>query len=121
MQNYKTIDEYIATFPKEVQVILKTIRQTIQKAAPEAEETISYQMPTFKLNGKYLVYFGAWKNHIGFYALPSGTQAFEKQLSMYKRAKGSIQFPLDEPMPLGLISDIVKFRVKETQQDKGAK
>jgi uncharacterized protein YdhG (YjbR/CyaY superfamily) len=114
---YKNIDSYIKTFPKDVQIILQKIRQTIQKAAPEATEAISYQMPTFKLNGN-LVHFGAWKNHIGFYATPSGNQAFKKQIARYKGAKGSIQFPLDEPMPYDLIRKMVTYRVKENKAKK---
>src|ERR1700704_6046319 len=95
-KQFRTIDEYIETFPKDVQPILEKIRQTIRKAAPEAVETISYQMPTFKLNGKNLVYFAAWKNHIGFYAMPSGTEAFKKELSPYQGAKGSVRFPIEK-------------------------
>jgi uncharacterized protein YdhG (YjbR/CyaY superfamily) len=107
------VDEYIAKFPKDVQAVLQKIRQTIHEAAPEASETISYQMPAFKLNGKNLVYFAAWKKHIGFYATPSGNEAFKKELARYKGAKGSVQFPLDEPMPFDLIKKIVKFRIQE--------
>ena len=114
----ETIDEYIATFPNDVQVVLKKIRQTIRKAAPKATESISYQMPTFKLNGKYLVYFAGWKNHIGFYPIPSAVKAFEKELMPYKRAKGSVQFPFDQPIPYDLIKKIVEFRVKESLQKK---
>lgn len=110
--NFKSIDEYIKTFPVYVQKILKQVRQTIKEAAPEAEETINYQIPTFKLNGN-LVHFAAFKNHIGFYPAPSGHKAFEKELSVYKSGKGSVQFPLDKPMPLALIKRIVQYRVKE--------
>jgi uncharacterized protein YdhG (YjbR/CyaY superfamily) len=112
------MDAYIASFPKEVQGILEKIRQAIRRAAPDAVETISYQIPTFKLNGKSLVYFAAWKEHIGFYAMPSGNAAFKKELSQYKVAKGSIRFPLEEPIPYDLIKKIVMFRVKETQVKK---
>lgn len=100
---------------------MEELRQTIKKAAPEAEEAISYQIPTFKLNGN-LVHFGGFKKHIGFYPAPRGIEAFKKELSQYKGAKGSVQFPLDEPMPLQLISKIVKFRVKAyiTLHPKGA-
>ena len=108
----QTIDEYIAGFPPPVQAILQRIRLTIQKAAPGAEETIKYRMPTFMLNGN-LVYFAAFKNHIGFYPVPTGIEKFKRELSPYKQAKGSVQFPLDRPIPYGLISRIVKFRVKE--------
>jgi uncharacterized protein YdhG (YjbR/CyaY superfamily) len=113
---FKTIDEYIRTFPEDIQIILKKIRQTIHKAAPDAIEAISYQMPTFKLNGKNLVHFAAFKNHIGFYPQPSGTEAFQKELSPYKSGKGSVQFPLDKPIPYGLLEKIVIFRVKESKE-----
>ena len=110
---FETIEEYIATFPADVQRILKKLRQMVRKAAPEAVEAISYQMPTFKLNGKNLVHFAAFKNHIGFYPTPSGTAAFKKEIARYKSGKGSIQFPLDEPMPYDLVTRIMEFRVKE--------
>ena len=103
----QTIDEYIAGFPPPVQAILQRIRLTIQKAAPGAEETIKYRMPTFMLNGN-LVYFAAFKKHIGFYPVPTGIEKFKRELSPYKQAKGSVQFPLDRPIPYGLISRIVK-------------
>lgn len=108
----KNIDEYIAGFPDDIQKMLEQIRATIKEAAPDAEEAIRYAMPTFTLKGN-LVHFAAFKNHIGFYATPTGNEAFKKDLSGYKTAKGSIQFPLDKPMPLSLISKIVKFRVKQ--------
>ncbi|HMJ46941.1 MAG TPA: DUF1801 domain-containing protein [Ferruginibacter sp.] len=110
-----SIDEYIAGFQEQTQKILEQVRATIKKAAPGAEETISYAMPAFRLNG-YLVYFAAFKNHIGFYPAPSGSAAFIKELSPYKTGKGSVQFPLDKPMPLHLITKIVQFRVKENLQ-----
>ncbi len=109
----KNSDTYIAGFPEEVQNILETIKATIKKAAPESQETVAYGMPAFKLNGKPLVYFGGYKNHIGFYATPTGHTKFEKELSRYKQGKGSVQLPLNEPMPLDLIAKIVKFRVQE--------
>jgi len=109
---FTSIDEYIATFPEEIQKILEELRATIKAAAPEAEEKISYQMPTFALKGN-LVHFAAWKNHIGFYPSSSGTQAFKHELSIYEGAKGSVKFPIDKPLPLDLISKIVKFRVAE--------
>ncbi len=109
------IDTYISSFPDEVQIILEEIRTTIRQAAPDAVETIKYAMPTFVLNGN-LVHFAAFKNHIGFYPVPSGIEAFKKELSVYKGAKGSVQFPINEPMPHGLISKIVKFRVIENVQ-----
>ncbi len=107
-----TIDEYIAGFPPEVQSILQQIRQIVREAAPEATETIKYQMPTFVLDGN-LVHFAAYKRHIGFYPIPSGIEKFKRELSAYKHAKGSVQFPLDEPIPYDLIRKIVEFRVKE--------
>ncbi|HEY3388044.1 MAG TPA: DUF1801 domain-containing protein [Prolixibacteraceae bacterium] len=109
---HNTIDEYIGSFPPEIQILLEQVRKTIREAAPEAEEAIKYAMPTFVLNGN-LVHFAAFKNHIGFYPVPSGIEAFKKELSVYKGAKGSVQFPLDKPMPVGLISEIVSFRVAE--------
>jgi uncharacterized protein YdhG (YjbR/CyaY superfamily) len=109
----QTIDNYIAGFPKDIQGLLEEIRKVIQEAAPNAVEKISYGMPTFALNSKNLVHFAAFKNHIGFYPVPSGIEKFKKELSAYKGAKGSVQFPLDKAMPLELIAKIVKFRVKE--------
>jgi uncharacterized protein YdhG (YjbR/CyaY superfamily) len=106
------IDEYISDFPKETQLLLSEMRETISKAAPAAEEIISYGMPAFKLNG-VLVYFAGYKNHIGFYPTASGIEQFKKEISKYKNAKGSVQFPLDQNLPLNLISRIVKFRVSE--------
>jgi uncharacterized protein YdhG (YjbR/CyaY superfamily) len=115
-----TIDDYIAGFPPDVQAILQQIRQTIHEAAPEATEKISYAMPTFYLHGN-LVHFAAFKTHIGFYPVPTGIEKFKKELSQYKQGKGSVQFPLDQPMPLDLISRIVKFRVKENKEKAAAK
>jgi uncharacterized protein YdhG (YjbR/CyaY superfamily) len=109
---FETIDEYIKAFPENVQKILQKIRETIKETEPEAEEAISYQIPTFKLNGN-LVHFAAFKNHIGFYPTPTGAEKFKKALSNYKTGKGSVQFPLDKPMPLSLIKKIVQYRVKE--------
>lgn len=108
------VDAYIRQFPADVQVILQEIRQVIREVAPEADEKISYQMPTFFLDGN-LVHFAAHKNHIGFYPAPSGIEKFKKELSIYKGAKGSVQFPLNEPMPFDLIRKIVVFRVVENQ------
>jgi uncharacterized protein YdhG (YjbR/CyaY superfamily) len=108
----KNIDEYIAGFPHDVQEILEKIRMTIRKAAPDAEETINYQIPTFTLKGN-LVHFAAFKKHIGFYPTPTGIEKFKNELSVYEGAKGSVKFPLDKPIPFALISKIVKFRVKE--------
>jgi uncharacterized protein YdhG (YjbR/CyaY superfamily) len=108
----RNIDEYIAGFPDDVQTILEKIRTTIRKAAPDAEERISYQIPTFTLKGN-LVHFAAFKNHIGFYPTPTGIEKFKKELSVYEGAKGSVRFPLDKPIPYDLIGRIVKFRVQE--------
>ncbi|MBS1508665.1 MAG: DUF1801 domain-containing protein [Bacteroidetes bacterium] len=110
-----SIDEYIAGFPNDIQKRLKDIRATVRKAAPEAEEAIKYAMPTFVLNGN-LVHFAAFKNHIGFYPTPNGIESFKKELSAYKGAKGSVQFPLDQPLPLGLIERIVKYRVAKNSE-----
>lgn len=107
-----TIDEYIAGFSKETQLILEKIRAAIQKAAPEATEKISYGIPTFAFKGTNLVHFAAFKNHVGFYATPTGHEAFKEELSRYKQGKGSVQFPLDKPMPLDLIVRIVQYRMK---------
>ena len=106
------IDKYIGTFPKDIQEILKSLRVAIRKAAPNAEETINYGVPTLTLKGN-LVHFAAYKNHIGFYPAPSGIIAFKKELAIYEGAKGSIKFPIDKPLPFDLITKIVKFRVKE--------
>ena len=113
------IDAYIAGFPEETQKRLQQIRTVIKQAAPDAEETIKYALPTFVLHGN-LVHFGAFKNHIGFYPVPSGIEAFKKELAAYKQAKGSVQFPFNQPLPLELISKIVAFRVKENSE-KAAK
>jgi uncharacterized protein YdhG (YjbR/CyaY superfamily) len=108
----QNIDEYIADFPSDIQEILQKIRETIRNTAPEAEETISYKMPTFTLKGD-LVYFAAYKKHIGFYPAPSGVEEFKEDLSAYGAGKGTLQFPYDKPIPYDLITRIVKFRVKE--------
>lgn len=117
---FESIDEYISQFPPEVQEKLKTLRAVIKEAAPNAEEKISYQMPTFFLQGN-LVHFAAYKNHIGFYPTPSGMDAFKSELSKYKGAKGSVQFPIDQPLPYELISEMVKFRVAENLKQAEAK
>ncbi|MBU2905722.1 DUF1801 domain-containing protein [Arenibacter algicola] len=106
------VTTYIANCPAKVQEVLEKLRSTIQKAAPEAEELISYKMPAYKYHGM-LVYFAAFKNHIGFYATPTGHKKFEKELAPYKQGKGSVQFPLDQPLPFPLIAKIVKFRMQE--------
>jgi uncharacterized protein YdhG (YjbR/CyaY superfamily) len=115
-----TIDEYIAAFPQEVRAILQKMRTTVRKTAPDAEETISYRIPTFRLRGN-LVHFAAFKKHIGFFPTSTGIARFKEQLSGYKGAKGSVQFPFDKPIPYGLISKIVKFRVKENLERAKAK
>ena len=110
----KTIDEYIAAFPKEVQDVLEKIRSGIRESAPKAEEVISYGIPVFRLNGsRGSVYFAGWKNHIGFYPTPSGIEAFKKELAPFKQEKGSVQFPLDKPIPYDLVKKIVRYKVTE--------
>ncbi|MDQ8053757.1 MAG: DUF1801 domain-containing protein [Pedobacter sp.] len=109
----KTIDEYIAGFPEEVRERLGQVRNTIVKAVPAAEEAISYGMPAFKLNKKPLIYFAAFKNHIGVYATPTGHEAFKAELAKYKQGKGSVQFPFDQVLPLDLIARMSKFRAEE--------
>ncbi|MEZ4416759.1 MAG: DUF1801 domain-containing protein [Gemmatimonadota bacterium] len=119
-----TIDEYIERFSPEVRTVLQAVREVIKDAAPGAQEAISYQMPTFKLAG-ILVHFAAWNDHIGLYPTPSGMAAFERELSHYDRGKGSVQFPLSEPMPLELIGRIVRYRAEENlrkaSEKKGTK
>lgn len=116
-----TIDEYILDSPVDIQPLLNQVRSTIKLAAPDAEESISYGMPAYKTYGKPLVYFAGFKNHIGFYATPTGHEEFAKELSKYKQGKGSVQFPIDQPMPLDLILLIVEFRVIENQEKATAK
>ncbi len=106
------VEDYIKSFPLEIQVLLNQIRETILKIAPLATESISYAMPTYKINGSPLIYFAGFKNHIGLYATPSGHKKFEIELAKYKQGKGSVQFPLNEPLPLKLISKIVMYRAK---------
>lgn len=120
MQSYKTVDECIATYPSDVQKILQALRKTIQKAAPNATEKIAYGIPTFVYHGN-LVHFAAYKNHIGFYPASSGVMEFKKELAPYETSKGTIKFPIDKPLPLGLITKIVRFRVKENKQSKEPK
>ncbi len=112
------IEKYILQFPKDVQDILRKIRTLIKDIAPEAVESIAYGMPSYKTNKKPLVYFAAFKNHIGFYATPTGHSEFKNELSTYKQGKGSVQFPLDQPIPYELIKKIVEFRVKENDGKK---
>lgn len=108
-----SIDAYISAFPPGIRKLLRSVRTTIHKAAPDAVEAISYGMPTFKLGGRNLVHFAAYAHHIGFYPVPSGINAFKKELAPYKQGKGSVQFPLDTPLPLDLITRIVRYRAKE--------
>lgn len=112
----KNTDDYIRQFPEKQQAALEQIRKAIKAAAPVAEEVISYQMPAYKQNGM-LVYFAGYENHVGFYPTPSGIEAFKKELAVYKGAKGSVQFPIDKPLPLGLIKKIVQFRIKENAEN----
>jgi uncharacterized protein YdhG (YjbR/CyaY superfamily) len=116
----KNIDEYISGFPENVQEILEKLRATIKKAAPGAEETISYAIPAFKLNSRMLIYFAGFKNHIGLYPAPREKEAFKHDFAGYKGGKGTIQFPLNEPLPLPLITKILKFRVKENLEKANA-
>lgn len=109
-----TIDEYIAEFPADVQRVLSEMRALIHELAPDATETISYAIPTFDLGGKHLVHFAGYEKHVGLYPAPSGMEAFKEDLKPYKTGKGSVQFPLDQPLPVDLIRRIVEFRVAET-------
>ncbi len=119
-QPASNIDEYIAGFPKNVQQMLEAIRATVKKAAPEAEEAIRYDIPTFRLNGN-LVSFGAWKNHIGFYPVPRNAVEFKKELSGYDGEKSTVRFPIGNPLPLSLIGNIVKYQVKRSLNKSGTK
>jgi len=122
MQNIQAtnIDEYIAAFPKDIQKLLEQMRSAIRKAAPQAEEAIKYAIPTFTLNGN-LVHFAAYKNHIGFYPAPKGIEAFKKELSVYEGGKGTVQFPFGKPLPLALVTKIVKFRVQQNLEKTSRK
>ena len=111
-KQFTTIDEYISTFPGDVQAILEKMRQTIRKAAPEAVETISYGIPTFDLKGKHLVFLAGWKHHISLYPLPAGDEAFQQEIAQYKKARGTLQFPLNKPIPYDLVEKLVILRVK---------
>jgi uncharacterized protein YdhG (YjbR/CyaY superfamily) len=117
----RNIDEYIAGFPDEVQAILQKVRMAIRKAAPEAEEKISYNMPTFTLNDDYLIYFAGYKKHVGLYPAPIGDAKFKEALSAYASGKGTVKFPLDQPIPFDLIRKIVQFRVKKVLERAEAK
>jgi uncharacterized protein YdhG (YjbR/CyaY superfamily) len=112
-KKFKTMDEYVRSFPPDVQKILEQLRTTIKEIVPEAEETISYGIPTFNLNGHHLVHFAAFMHHIGLYPTSSGIEAFKEELSSYTYARGSVQFPLEKPIPFDLVIRIVKYRVKE--------
>jgi uncharacterized protein YdhG (YjbR/CyaY superfamily) len=117
--SYASIDEYIAAFPKETQKLLEELRSSIKASAPEVEEKITYQMPTFDLNGRHLVFFSALKHHIGLYPIPAGNEKFQEEIATYKnkRAKSTLNFPIDKPLPLKLISRLVKFRVAENSKN----
>lgn len=118
MKTYKNVGAYIATFPKKTAIKLTTLRALVQKSAPKAEEKIAYGMPAYKLAGRPLLYFAAFKKHIGFFPTPSAVEYFKNELVGYKTSKGTIQFPLDKPLPLPLIKKIVAFRVKENKLKK---
>ena len=113
---FDSIDQYIAAFPKETQRLLEEFRRTIKAAAPKVVEIITYNMPTFELNGRRLVYFSAWKHHIGLYPVPAGDDQFQKEISGYRSAKSSLNFPINEPLPVKLIRKFVKFRVAESRE-----
>jgi uncharacterized protein YdhG (YjbR/CyaY superfamily) len=117
-KRFTTIDDYIATFPKEIQAVLEQVRQAIRHAAPQAVETISYGMPTFDLNGKHLVFFAGWKQHLSLHPLPAGDAAFQQELARYKRAKGTIQFPFEKPIPYDFIEHIVTLLMREKPEQE---
>jgi uncharacterized protein YdhG (YjbR/CyaY superfamily) len=112
------MDKYIDKFPKNVRDVLVELRRIIRESAPEAEETISYGIPTFDLNGRHLVHFAAYKNHVGFYPTSSWIKAFKKELSQFKTSRGTVQFPIDKPIPFNLVKEIVKYRVREESKKK---
>ena len=114
-KDFQTVDEYIQSFPKKTQVHLKAIRKIIKTTAPEAVEQIAYKMPAFKYNKKPLIYFAGYENHIGFYATPNTHDQFAKQLSKYKQGKGSVQFPIEAPLPIALIESMIRFKLKSMQ------
>lgn len=116
MQEFASITEYIKTFPKETQVILEKVRETINTVNPDFEEAIAYGIPTFKLNGKNIVHFGGYTKHVGFYPAPSGIDTFKKELAEYQKGKGTLQFPLDQPIPYDLIARVTEYRVAEHQK-----
>jgi uncharacterized protein YdhG (YjbR/CyaY superfamily) len=110
---FTSMDEYIASFPQETQKVLEEVRATIKAVAPDAKEKISYQIPTFELNGRNLIHFAGWKKHVSLYPVPAGDEAFEKKISKYVAGKGTLKFPLDKPLPMKLISKIVEYRVAD--------
>src|SRR5262245_46558396 len=114
----ETVDAYISLFPEDVRVALGKIRRIIRKAAPEAVESVSYGIPSYKLAGRPLVAFAAWKSHIGMYPIPSGARAFQKELAPYKGAKSTVRFPLDQPIPLDLVKEIVRYRIRDSRRKK---
>lgn len=120
-RNYKSVDEYISSFPEGTRNLLIQMRDTIRKAAPDAEESIAYGMPAYKLYKRPLVYFAGFERHIGFYATPTGHAEFAAELSKYKQGKGSVQFPINEALPLNLVSRITKYRVKENSEKRTRK
>ena len=115
---FTTIDEYISTFPQDIQAVLEQVRQAIQKAAPEATETISYGIPAFDLNGKHLVFFAGWKHHLSLYPIPAGDEAFQQELSHYKRARGTIQFLFEKPLPYDFVEKIVTLLMMERSENE---
>jgi len=119
--SFSSINEYIASFPENIQIIMEQLRSTIKAAAPKAGEKISYNMPTFTLNGTHLVYFAGWKTHMAFYGAPRGNAEFKEDLSAYETGQGTLKFPLDKPLPLKLITKIVKFRAAENLKRTGKK
>jgi len=119
-KKFTTVDEYFAAFPAETQAKLQVMRDTIKKAAPQAQEVISYNMPAIKLHS-VLVYYAAYEKHIGFYPTASGIEAFKKDFEKYKSSKGAVQFPIDKPIPVSLVAKIVKFRVKDDEERNAAK
>lgn len=116
-----SMDEYIATFPDDMQKILQELRSTIKSAAPDAEEKISYGMPTFMLNGTYLIYFAGWKNHVSVYPVPAGSDEFNRKIAPYIAGKGTLKFPLDKPLPLDLVTEMVKLHLAGNLEKNGIK
>jgi uncharacterized protein YdhG (YjbR/CyaY superfamily) len=117
----KTTNDYIADFPKDVQAVLRKVKATIKKAAPGAQETISYGIPAFNLNGQYLIYYAGYKKHVGIYPIPGGDAQFRKRVAPYVAGKGTLRFPLEEPIPYALITKVVKIRIKENRAKAAAK